>query len=522
MSLPSVMSHQFSRVPQIDIERSTFDRSCGLKTTFDAGKLVPIFCDEVLPGDTLNLRMATFARVATLIHPLMDNLYLDSFFFFIPNRLVWDNWERFNGAQDNPGDSTDFTIPQMVPPGGGNTIGSLSDYFGLPVLTTGITYSSMWHRAYNLVFNEWFRDQNLIDSLVVDKDNGPDNDTDYVLKSRGKRHDYFTSCLPFLQKGPDIALPLGASAPVLSNNQSIEWKGADTNVSRNLKVSTTAAAAVYVSGYAGANAENMRVGNESGMFTDLTAATGSTINSFREAVTLQQLFETDARGGTRYTEIIKAHFGVTSPDARLQRPEYLGGGSSAITINPVAQTSETNTTDQAELAAYATASFNGHGFSKAFTEHGMIIGLVSVRADLTYQQGLPRMFSRLTRFDFYQPAFAHLGEQAVLNQEIYADGSANDLLVFGYQERYAEYRYKGSLVTGQMRSDAPTSLDVWHVSQDFSTLPTLGETFITEIPPLDRVTATPSEPHMKFDAFFSYKCARPMPVYGVPGLTDRF
>ena len=547
----SVMKHQFSETPKANIQRSTFNRSHGYKTALDAGYLVPFLVDECLPGDTFKVRSTLFGRLATPITPIMDNLFLDTFYFAVPIRLLWENWERFNGAQDDPEDSTDYLVP-VVNSEDGFAANSLSDYFGLPVGVANIEVCAFWHRAYNLIWNEWFRDQNLQDSAPVPTGPGPNTMSDFPLRRRGKRHDYFTSCLPWPQKGPGIELPLAGHAPVYgTGNIPVGGTGKALGLSdgihaggikiveQNLRAdedfinmnvgtspSTFPGETLSGTGAVGVTANPANSGlhapfdaTDYGLYADIGETNAITINSMREAFQLQKLLERDARGGTRYTEVLASHFGVTSPDARLQRPEYLGGSSTRINVTPVAQTSATDSqpSPSGSLSGFGLVNDQKGGFVKSFTEHCVIIGLCNVRADLTYQQGIPRMFSRQTRFDFYWPALAHLGEQPVLNKEIYCQGTSADDDVFGYQERYAEYRYKPSQITGQMRSTHATSLDVWHLSQEFETLPTLSDSFIQDNPPIDRVIAVPSEPHIILDCYIQMSCVRPMPTYGVPG-----
>nr|UXQ88120.1 MAG: major capsid protein [Microvirus sp.] len=519
--MQSVNQSHFARAPSIDIQRSSFDRSHGLKTTFDASNLVPIFVDEALPGDTFNLKASFFARLNTPIHPILDNLFFETFFFEVPVRQVWENWAKFNGEQDNPGDSTDYLIPTgIATPITGYTSESLGDYMGIPTAAVDLVHSALPMRAYQHIYNTWFRDQNLIDSIVVPRDDGPDTHQDdsqvYELRQRGKRHDYFTSALPWPQKSDSgsVSIPIGTSAPI-----NVPTVGATIHINADSDTSirqldTTGANLVTGVTGSGANA----------MYADLTEATAATINQLRQSIAVQRLFEKDARGGTRLIEVIYNHFKVRSPDLRLQRPGYLGGGRTQINISPVASTVGSSDVQQQDspqgtLAGVGTLTATGHGFTKSFTEHTIIIGVCNVRADITYQESLNRMWSRQTRFDHFWPELATIGEQEVLTKEIWATGSPPlDDVVWGYQERFAEYRYKPSMITGKMRSSDPESLDIWHLSQDFGSSPVLNEEFITENVPIDRVVATPSEPHFKLDAYFDLKCARPMPMYGIPGL----
>ena len=523
MSRHSVQ-HLFSQVPTAQIPRSKFNRSHGLKTTFDSGYLVPIFVDEVLPGDTFSMDCTLFARVATLISPIMDNMYMDTFWFFVPERLLFEHFQAMCGEQDNPTDSTDYLFPTIKSPTGtGFEVGSIADYFGLPTGIPNLEVRAEPFRAYNLIYNEWFRDENLQESLPFTKADS-DQYSNYKLVRRGKRHDYFTSALPWPQKGPGVELPFGGDAIVkvdsskvnlASNQNGIKFSSLDGSTTFGLGNNNF----VYWQSPGVANSSSIDA-----LVADMSSVSSVTINQFREAFQIQRWYERAARGGTRYTEIIRSFFGVVSPDARLQRPEYLGGSSNRIDVNVIPQTSgTTDVSPQANLSAFAVGTNGrGNGFSKSFTEHGWIIGLVNVRADLTYQQGVNRMWTRSTKFDMYWPTFAFLGEQAVLNKEIFAQGNEEDDKVFGYQERYAEYRYAPSQVTGKFRSTYAQSLDSWHLAQKFENLPKLSPEFIFDNPPIDRVVAVPSEPQFLLDCWFNLSCVRPMPVYGVPGLIDHF
>ena len=574
-----VRGHRFSDAPAMYMKRTKFDRSHVYKTTFDSGKLIPVFVDEVLPGDTTRMSVNYFARLATPIKPIMDNIYLDWFFFFVPNRLVWEHWQNFCFEQEDPDDNTDYVIPTISATGNSENsyIGSLWDYFGLPVNTSGNLsgISALPFRGVYLIWNEWFRDENLQKSVKIQK-----GDTNEVLNSsraseqpswvftsgtdvfpglacppRGKRHDYFTSALPWTQKGPGVSIGLAGTASIVdpspgsgfllhsSSDQlaavsayggSASSSGGSRKASGSGSISFNRGADSNwstIGGFAGNSSENITMsahaastylGNDS--YVDLDTSSIFTINSLRTAFQMQKFYERLARGGSRYTEVLRSFFGVVSPDARLQRPEFLGSFTKMVNVNPIAQTSATdNTSPQGNLSAYGVTAAKFHGFTKSFVEHGYIFGFVCARADLTYQQGINKMWLRSTVYDFYWPTFAHLGEQAIELREIYAQGSEADSTVFGYQERYAEYRYKPSQITGKFRSSVVGgSLDKWHLSQFFLTAPTLNEEFIVENPPIERIIAVPSEPEFLLDVGFRYTTVRPMPMFGTPGLVDHF
>lgn len=522
-------TNPFAQVPQTLVNRSLFDENFRHLTTLDSGYLVPIFRDEILPGDTISMQPTLFARLATQVVPFMDNAYVDFHLWFVPRRLVWDNWQKFMGEQLNPGDSTDYLIPKVYTGSEGVEPQSLLNYLGMPAYVKNSWMDACYPRSCNLIFNEWYRDENLQERLYCPTDDGPDDLTQYQLFRRGKRGDYFTTCLPSPQKGPGVELPLGGFAPVVPNGELPLFSGSANQDTGSKMYLGTAQYSAYVNSLLGAG-KDVYPTQVTGLQADLTSATSATINTLRQAIALQQFLEKDMRGGTRYIELIFSHFGVVSPDARLQRPEFLGSFTANLNQNTVAQTSQTtqgtNGSPQANLSAYSVFSVSGQGIKKSFTEHGILIGFVNIRADLTYQYGIDRMLTRQTRYDFAWPTFAHLGEQEVKNKEIYAqgedvkdeNGNIVDDQVFGYQERYAEYRYRNNMITGKLPSYVPGSLDVWHLSQKFDSLPKLNADFIQENPPFERVIAVQDEPQFIMDADFDYTKATCLPVYGIPGL----
>lgn len=535
-------SHVFARAPQIGIQRSTFDRSHNLKTTLDVDYLFPIYVDEALPGDTVVMRQHLFGRLTTPLTPIMDNLYLDTFYFAVPLRLVDKDFKKFMGEKAL-GDTTSAYVAPMLNTGTGVAFESLYDYLGIPPGVANVDFDAWYPRAYNLIWNEFFRDENLVDEAPIAGVHSDGTVTtealsDYVLRKRGKRHDYFTSCLPTPQLAGDISMPLGSLAPVVGNGNALGVTEGTYDYIALGSMSGSAVGSYTTTGPQVIGASPVTpVGTNkvlgvvsdpslSGLVADLSSASAATVNQLREAFATQQLAEAWMRGGHRYTEILRSCFQCITPDSRLQRPEYLGGASVPLSVNTVAQTSEsTATSPLGNLASFVTVSHDA-SFVKSFTEHCIVIGLANIRADLSYQQGLPRMFSRKTKFDFYWPQLASLGEMAVLNRELYcqgdsvtdASGNIVDAQPFGYQERWAEYRYHPNTITGKMRSTDPQSLDVWHLAQKFDSLPTLNQTFIEEAVPIDRVVAVTDEPPFILDGWFDCKWTRPMPLYSIPGL----
>lgn len=519
MHMPSVMKHDFGKAPQAVIPRSSFNRSSGYKTTFNAGYLIPFFVDEVIPGDTHNLKTTAVLRFATLLFPLMDNVHVDIHYFFVPMRLLQNNFERLMGYQPNPGDSTSFIFPTVT---SANVTdfneGTIYDYFGIATKVANVEVNSMPLRAYNKIYSDWYRDQNLQNDVTQNVDDGPDSPADYSLLRRGKRHDYFTSSLPSPQKGTAVELPLGTTAPILRTTNAAGWDaylGLSNTLNTNSNISTISGAVSNAT-----TSQELSFDPNGGLYADLSTATAATINDLRQAIAVQRMYERDMRGGTRYQEVLWSHYGVHGGDARLQRSELLSVYSEMMNVNVVAQTAPASggSTPLANLAGFGTTVCHRAGFLKSFVEHGYVIGLISARADLTYQNGTDRMWYASTRFDLYWPEFANLGEQAVLQQEIFTSGTSADTGVWGYQEAFAHYRYKNSKITGLFRSNATGTLDSWHLSQDLST-PALNATFIVENPPTTRVKATNTDPDFIMDVYHNLISARPMPMYSVPGLT---
>lgn len=539
MRLNSVMNHNFSRVEGPQIQRSVFRRPTTHKTTFDPGVLIPFLVDEVLPGDTFTVKTTMFARVQTLIRPIMDNLFLDTQYFFVPSRILWENWERFMGAQDTPTSSIDYLVPVLdMETDSEFNAATIYDYLGLPVqapFNLANAPIALVGRAYNKIWNEWYRDENLQAKVPENIGDGPDDPADYVLLHRGKRLDYVTSCLPWPQKGDNVPIPMSGLAPVIGDGSAMGFTtgAADFYLAKNSTSGTNAllqgrtAGGVLPLGLQGSapNTSEM-VGlntdpDKTHVYANLSLTeAGWTVADLRNVITLQQFLERDARGGTRYVEILNSRFGVDVPDYRLQRPEYLGGSSQPIDVRAVPQTSQTSGTAYQGTLTATSEVISNNGFHKSFVEHGYVIGLVSVRADIVYQQAMRKMWTRRTRYDYYDPIFAHLGEQAVLQSEVnYTDyATASD--VFGYQERWAEYRYFPSMVTGAFRSNYPGgSLDTWHLAPNPATQPPeLTATWIQDDPPVGRIVAVQNQDKILFDSYAELICARPIPTYSTPGL----
>lgn len=532
---------RFAEAPQINIQRSTFTMDQNIKTTFNMGDLIPFYVDlDILPGDTMQYDFSTVIRQSTPIYPTMDNSFLDIYFYAIPWRLVWEHTKEFFGENKNGAwvQQTEYVIPQLTTPEGGAEKGTIMDYMGIPTKVPGLAFSALAVRAYILTYNEHFRDQNLIAPITEYKDDTDRTASNTVSELGGlplkaaKIHDYFTSCLPDAQKGTAISLPIGQTAPVKSFNTQV-----DPSQLAGIKIygtdgtlTNTGTQAVYLSVgngsnmYSGGQNQTQQIQRDFALYADLSNAVAATINAQRLAFATQRILERDARGGTRYAEVIRAHFGTTSPDARQQRPEYLGGKRIPITMQQVAQTSgTTDTSPQGNLAAFSHTSDSDRMFTKSFTEHTIILGLAVVRQEHTYQQGLARMWSRRRRLDTYYPELAYLGEQAILNKEIYAQGNAKDNETFGFNERWIELRTKPNIVTGAFRSNYAQSLDVWHYADDYADMPGLNKAWIEETKDyLDRTLAVTSkvEDQYLMDCLVSIKATRPMPMFSIPGLLD--
>lgn len=531
--------NRFAENPQVEVSRSRFQRNSDNKTTFNTGDLIPIYLDEVLPGDTHQIDLACVMRMATPIFPVMDNAFCDFYFFFVPNRLLWEHWKEFMGENRETAwtPKTEYSIPQVTAPTGGWAEGTLADYLGLPTKVEGISVSALPGRAYGLIYNEWFRNQNVTQPTLVEvtdanttgKNDGiATNDSAITLAKplkAAKTFDYYTGALPEPQKGEPIQLPMQGNAELklytLDGNSEITWPKPSSTAAKLTEFTEI----LQITGeQTGLRVDANRSGStNTGMLkADMSSVTAATINQLRQAFQIQKLLEKDARGGTRYREVLREHFGVISPDSRMQIPEYLGGYRLPINVSQVIQTSATdNTSPQGNTAALSVTTMNKGMFTKSFTEHGFIMGLAVVRTDQTYQQGIERMWSRKGRYDYYWPVLANIGEQAILNKEIYAQGNTKDEEAFGYQEAWADYRYKPSKVTGLFRSNAQQSLDAWHYAQDYNKLPTLSTAWMEQgNAEMKRTLARSDQPDFIADFYFMNKTTRCMPVYSIPGLID--
>lgn len=545
--------YNFAQNPQVGVSRSRFQRNSDNKTTFNTGDLIPIYLDEVLPGDTHQVDVACVMRMATPIFPVMDNAFCDFYFFFVPNRLLWQHWKEFMGENKETAwtPKTEYSIPQVTAPKDGWAEGTLADYLGLPTKVDGISVSALPGRAYGLIYNEWFRNQNVTQPTLVEvtdatttgkNDGSATNDSAITLAKplkAAKVFDYYTGALPEPQKGEPITIPLSGNAPIKTyldeemtkpatsikngDNYSSPWMwGGNEAVLIQSESSDAKMRGATKNGLSFGNPVTQESSAYAYLGADLGAVTAATINQLRQAFQIQKLLEKDARGGTRYREVLREHFGVISPDSRMQIPEYLGGYRLPINVSQVIQTSSTdNTSPLGNTAALSVTTMNKPMFTKSFTEHGFIMGLAVVRTDQTYQQGIDRMWSRKGRYDYYWPVLANIGEQAILNKEIYAQGNAKDNEAFGYQEAWADYRYKPSKVTGLFRSNAQQSLDAWHYAQDYDELPTLSTNWMEQgETEMKRTLAVQSQPDFIADFYFMNKTTRCMPVYSIPGLID--
>lgn len=535
--------YKFAQNPQVGVSRSRFQRNSDDKTTFNTGDLIPIYLDEVLPGDTHQIDVACVMRMATPIFPVMDNAYCDFYFFFVPNRLLWEHWKEFMGENKETAwtPKTEYSVPQVTAPTGGWAEGTLADYLGLPTKVEGISVSALPGRAYGLIYNEWFRNQNVTQPTLVEvtdatttgkNDGSATNDSAISLAKplkAAKVFDYYTGALPEPQKGEPITLPMNGNAAIkpydLATNEELGWQGTDNeHAVNNFQFSTPEEGEYlnYTKDLIGTTRGTSGGSKNVALRADLSSVTAATINQLRQAFQIQKLLEKDARGGTRYREVLREHFGVISPDSRMQIPEYLGGYRLPVNMSQVIQTSSTDSTSPlGNTAALSVTTMNKPMFTKSFTEHGLIMGLAVVRTDQTYQQGIERMWSRKGRYDYYWPVLANIGEQAILNKEIYAQGNTADEEAFGYQEAWADYRYKPSKVTGLFRSNAAQSLDAWHYAQDYDALPTLSTAWMEQTDSeMKRTLAVQSQPDFIADFYFMNKTTRCMPVYSIPGLID--